>query len=143
MQKLKLFVVLISINHIKYLNISLHHYSPDDPNDVDFNTKFEIEYEETMKSTLNIKEEYVRPARQKLLNVIKHRRNMLSSQIQKNTQTNFGNNMGIDDEITFVGVHNRRSDHVEFMRERLKIEPLEENYFSFAFEYFRYAFLCM
>ena len=105
-----------------------------------FNARFELEYEETLKSTLKIKEEYVKSAQKKLLKVEKHRRNMLNLKTQTNIQTNVGNKMGIDHEITFVGVHNRRSDHIEFMRERLKLEPLSENYFSAAFEYFRYKY---
>ena len=66
---------------------------------------------------------------------------MINIKTQPNIHTNVGNKMGIDHEITFVGVHNRRSDHIEYMRERLKLEPLSENYFSAAFKYFRYAYL--
>ena len=99
------------------------------------------EYEETLKSTLKIKKEYVKSAQKKLLKVEKHRRNMLNIKTHTNIQTNVGNNTGTNNEITFVGVHNRRSDHIEFMRERLKLEPLSKKFFSAAFEYFRYVFL--
>ena len=105
-----------------------------------FNARFELEYEETLKSTLKIKKEYVKSAQKKLHKVEKHRRNMLVLKTKTNIQTNVGNNTGIGGEITFVGVHNRRSDHIEFMRERLKLEPLNETFFSAAFEYFRYAY---
>ena len=33
-------------------------------------------------------------------------------------------------EITFVGVHNRRTDYLEFRRKRLGLENLYEDYFQ-------------
>lgn len=40
-------------------------------------------------------------------------------------------------EITFVGVHNRRTDYLEFRRKRLGLDPLYEDYFEDAMEYYR------
>ena len=41
------------------------------------------------------------------------------------------------DEITFVAVHNRRTDYLEFRKKRLKLDPLREDYFLDVFEYYR------
>lgn len=40
-------------------------------------------------------------------------------------------------EIVFVGVHNRRTDYLEFRKKRLGLENLYEDYFQDAMEYFR------
>lgn len=41
------------------------------------------------------------------------------------------------DEITFVGIHNRRTDYLEFRKKRLKLEELRDDYFIDAMEYYR------
>jgi len=41
------------------------------------------------------------------------------------------------DKITFVGIHNRRTDYLEFRRKRLQLDNLYEDYFQDAMEYFR------
>lgn len=38
--------------------------------------------------------------------------------------------VGKDKEITFVGVHNRRTDYLEFRKKRLGLENLYEDYFQ-------------
>ena len=40
-------------------------------------------------------------------------------------------------EVTYVGVHNRRTDSVEFIKKDWFQEPLREDYFEDAMEYFR------
>lgn len=40
-------------------------------------------------------------------------------------------------EVTFVGIHNRRSDMFKFMKDRFDEDPLEERYFIKAMEFFR------
>ncbi len=35
-----------------------------------------------------------------------------------------------DDEITFVGVHNRRTDYLSFRKRRLGLDNLREDYFE-------------
>ena len=92
----------------------------------------------TLKSKLSVKKEYISSAHKKLVHVEKHRKNILSKKQHKNIKSNVGKNVGIDGKITYVGVHNRRSDHIKFMREREKREPLDESYFAFAFQYFGY-----
>ena len=94
----------------------------------------------TLKSTLRIKNQYLKNAHKKLIKVEKHRKHILSRKVQQNIKTNGNKNVEIDSKITYVGVHNRRSDHIEFMRELEKREPLEESYFAYAFKYFRYIF---
>merc|ERR1712038_1308928 len=47
------------------------------------------------------------------------------------------NNMVQGSDVTFVGVHDRRTDYLEFRRKRLKLRPLYRGYFEDAFEYFR------
>lgn len=39
-------------------------------------------------------------------------------------------------KITYVGIHNRRTDYLEFRRKRLKLDNLYEDYFEDAMEYF-------
>ncbi len=40
-------------------------------------------------------------------------------------------------DVTFVGIHNRRTDSVEFIRRDWFQEPLRDDYFHDAMEYFR------
>ena len=43
-------------------------------------------------------------------------------------------------DITYIGIHNRRTDHLDFMRKTMKMEDLEElgrGYFEDGIEYFR------
>ena len=40
-------------------------------------------------------------------------------------------------QVTYIGVHNRRTDHLEFDKNRSVQEPLSETYFEDAMEYFR------
>ena len=42
-------------------------------------------------------------------------------------------------EITYVGIHNRRTDHLEFIRKTADLKPLQNDYFYDAMEYFRYT----
>ncbi len=42
--------------------------------------------------------------------------------------------------MTFVGVHNRRTDYLEFRRKRLGLDNLYEDYFQDAMDYFRDEF---
>ena len=118
------------------------HYSNavKNPDDAEYNTNFEIQYEMTLKSKLRIKNEYLRNAHKKLSQVDKHQKRILSKKLQQNIKTNVGKSAEIDSKITYVGVHNRRSDHIKFMRDLENREPLEVNYFDFAFQYFRYIF---
>ena len=47
-------------------------------------------------------------------------------------------------DITYIGIHNRRTDHLEFMRETMKMKDLEElgkDFFMDGMEYFRYVLL--
>ncbi len=39
--------------------------------------------------------------------------------------------------MTFVGVHNRRTDYLEFRRKRLGLDNLYEDYFEDAMDYYR------
>ena len=107
-----------------------------DVNDVEYNIKFEEEYEINMKSTLRIKSEYINQSNKKLAKVEKHKRSVLSKK-EKTSKINVRKNVDTSGKITYVGVHNRRTDHIQFMREREKREPLDESFFSFAFQFFR------
>ena len=40
------------------------------------------------------------------------------------------------EKITWVGIHNRRGDYLEFRRKRLGLDNLYEDYFEDAMEYF-------
>ena len=43
-------------------------------------------------------------------------------------------------DITYVGIHNRRTDHLKFMKTQMKMEDLEElgvNFFMDGINYFR------
>ena len=40
-------------------------------------------------------------------------------------------------EITFVGIHNRRTDHLTFMQKAEKMKPVKPSYFKDGMEYFR------
>ena len=45
-------------------------------------------------------------------------------------------------QVTYVGIHNRRTDHLKFMREKVGMTDLEElgkQYFMDGMEYFRYC----
>ena len=110
-----------------------------DPNDDDYNLKFEESYEMNARSALKIKSEFVKPALKKLAKVEKHRMNILRMKTRKNLKTNVRKNVQTESKITYVGVHNRRTDHIKFMREREKREPLDESFFVFGLEYFRYV----
>ncbi len=46
-------------------------------------------------------------------------------------------NLSPKTEVTFVGVHNRRTDYLEFRRKRLGLDNLYEDYFEDAMEYYR------
>ena len=44
-------------------------------------------------------------------------------------------------DITYIGIHNRRTDHLTFLRETMKMKDLEElgkDFFMDGMEYFRY-----
>lgn len=43
-----------------------------------------------------------------------------------------------EDEITFVGVHNRRTDYNDLAMNWYAVEPLSPTYFIDAMDYFRY-----
>ena len=46
-------------------------------------------------------------------------------------------------DVTYIGIHNRRTDHLDFMRKTMKMEDMEElgrEYFKDGMEYFRYIF---
>ena len=43
-------------------------------------------------------------------------------------------------DVTYIGIHNRRTDHIDFLKNTLKlkeIEELGEDYFIDGMEYFR------
>ena len=43
-------------------------------------------------------------------------------------------------EITYVGIHNRRADHLAFMKKRMKMQDMEElgvDFFMDGMDYFR------
>ena len=40
-------------------------------------------------------------------------------------------------DVTYVGIHNRRTDHLEYVSTHLGFEPIEADYFIDAMEYFR------
>jgi hypothetical protein len=40
--------------------------------------------------------------------------------------------------VTYVGVHNRRTDHLEFIQKTSNLKPIEIDYFYDAMDYFRY-----
>jgi hypothetical protein len=40
-------------------------------------------------------------------------------------------------EITFVGIHNRRTDHIDFVKKTARAKPITKRYFKDAMEYFR------
>ena len=42
-------------------------------------------------------------------------------------------------EMTFVGIHNRRTDHIDFMRKTADLKPIETDFFYDAMEYFRWV----
>ena len=47
-------------------------------------------------------------------------------------------------EVTYVGIHNRRTDYMDFVNHKLNlvnIEVLEEDYFLSGMEYFRYLLI--
>ncbi len=41
-------------------------------------------------------------------------------------------------EITYVGVHVRRTDHLKYIKEQNDMDPLDGEYFNDAMDYFRY-----
>ena len=41
--------------------------------------------------------------------------------------------------MTFVGIHNRRTDHIDFMRKTADLKPIETDFFYDAMEYFRWV----
>ena len=41
------------------------------------------------------------------------------------------------EEVTYVGVHIRRTDHLQFMKDQHEMEPLGADYYNDAMEYFR------
>ena len=115
-------------------------HATSDPKDIAFNIEFEEKYELTLKSTLKIKSEFIQHSRKKLKKVEAHRKEFLRKRHERqNAKRNVAKNevKGIESKITYVGVHNRRSDHIKFMRERENRQPLDESFFAYAFEYFR------
>ena len=89
---------------------------------------------------MKIKSEFIEHSRKKLAKVEAHRKNVLLKRSERrNAKRNVAKNevKGIESKITYVGVHNRRSDHIKFMRERENRQPLDETFFANAFEYFR------
>ena len=42
--------------------------------------------------------------------------------------------------ITFVGIHNRRTDHLKFMEDENNVKPLKDDYFFDAMDYYREEF---
>ena len=121
------------------------------PDDEKYNAAFEIQYEMNLKSALKVKQEFLNAADETLLNVAKQKKEMLlrnghQHKMQKNGRSKvdqqrrnkktFLKNKNAS-EITYVGIHHRQTDHVQFMKERENREPLDEKYFSLAFQYFR------
>ena len=92
-------------------------YGPEDP---DFNDQFEVDYEKTLASTVKIKPKFLKKAEKILQSVQKERRKNGKPKIE-----------------TFVGIHNRRGDHLQFMQERLQRKPLGIDFFKTAIEKFR------
>ena len=43
-------------------------------------------------------------------------------------------------DVTFVGIHNRRTDHLQFVQRIAKVKPVGKSYFKDAMEYFRLPF---
>jgi hypothetical protein len=43
-------------------------------------------------------------------------------------------------DVTYVGIHNRRTDHLEFTMKTDRAKPIKPKYFKEAMEYFRYFF---
>lgn len=41
-------------------------------------------------------------------------------------------------DITFITIHNRRTDHLDFVKQRDKKKPLKADYFYNAMDEFRY-----
>ena len=109
-----------------------------DPDDLAFDVQFEEDYEMNLKRTLKIKTSYINHSNKKLEKVKSHRRKSLSKNVDTTLKNNVQGNRKVDRKITYVGVHNRRTDHIRFMRERENREPLDESYFAFAFQFFRY-----
>ena len=90
---------------------------------------------------MKIKSEFIQHSNKKLRKVEAHRKNVLRKRHERrNAKRNVAKKevKGIESKITYVGVHNRRSDHLKFMRERENRQPLDETFFAYAFEYFRY-----
>ncbi len=42
-------------------------------------------------------------------------------------------------EVYFVGVHSRRTDHIQFHKEQTDQKPLKPSYFKHAFEEYRWT----
>ena len=42
-------------------------------------------------------------------------------------------------EVTFVGIHNRRTDHLKFAEKIAGVKPIKKSYFKDAMEYFRWG----
>ena len=40
-------------------------------------------------------------------------------------------------DVTFVGIHNRRTDFLKYIKEAESVDPLEKSYFYDAMDYFR------
>jgi hypothetical protein len=40
-------------------------------------------------------------------------------------------------DVTFVGIHNRRTDHIDFVKKTARAKPITKRYFKDAMEYFR------
>ena len=40
-------------------------------------------------------------------------------------------------EITYVGIHNRKTDSIEFIKENFDQDPIDTEYFYDAMDYFR------
>ena len=42
-------------------------------------------------------------------------------------------------KVTFVGIHNRRTDHLKFAEKIAGVKPIKKSYFKDAMEYFRWG----
>jgi hypothetical protein len=42
--------------------------------------------------------------------------------------------------VTYVGIHNRRTDFLKYIKEAENVDPLEKSYFYDGMDYFRYNY---
>jgi hypothetical protein len=43
-------------------------------------------------------------------------------------------------DVTYVGIHNRRTDFLKYIKEAENVDPLEKSYFYDGMDYFRYNY---